>query len=151
MNINKNILVVLFLLFSTTLMYGQRRPDKEKIKSLKVAYITERLNLTSIEAQAFWPIYNAHEEKMESFREQERNQIYSKLRDMESLSDKESEVLFKDLVALENQKHEANQQFLKDIRKVISAKKTFLLLKTENGFKRRLLKQYRQKQGGGLR
>ena len=151
MNINKNILVVLFLLFSTTLMFGQRRPDKEKIKSLKVAYITERLNLTSIEAQAFWPIYNAHEEKMESFREQERNQIYSKLRDMESLSDKESEVLFKDLVALENQKHEANQQFLKDIRKVISAKKTFLLLKTENGFKRRLLKQYRQKQGGGLR
>lgn len=151
MNINKNILVVLFLLFSTTLMYGQRRPDKEKIKSLKVAYITERLNLTSSEAQEFWPIYNAHEEKMESFREQERNQIYSKLRDMESLSDKESEVLFKDLVALENQKHEANQQFLKDIRKVISAKKTFLLLKTENGFKRRLLQQYRQKQGGGLR
>ena len=151
MNINKNILVVLFLLFSTTLMYGQRRPDKGKIKSLKVAYITERLNLTSIEAQAFWPIYNAHEEKMESFRDQERNQIYSKLRDMESLSDKESEVLFKDLVALENQKHEANQQFLKDIRKVISAKKTFLLLKTENGFKRRLLQQYRQKQGGGLR
>ena len=151
MNINKNILVVLFLLFSTTLMYGQRRPDKGKIKSLKVAYITERLNLTSIEAQAFWPIYNAHEEKMGSFRDQERNQIYSKLRDMESLSDKESEVLFKDLVALENQKHEANQQFLKDIRKVISAKKTFLLLKTENGFKRRLLQQYRQKQGGGLR
>ena len=149
MNINKNILVVLFLLFSTTLMYGQRRPDKGKIKSLKVAYITERLNLTSIEAQAFWPIYNAHEEKMESFRDQERNQIYSKLRDMESLSDKESEDLFKDLVALENQKHEANQQFLKDIRKVISAKKTFLLLKTENGFKRRLLQQYRKKQGGG--
>jgi len=149
MNINKNILVVLFLLFSTTLMYGQRRPDKGKIKSLKVAYITERLNLTSIEAQAFWPIYNAHEEKMESFRDQERNQIYSKLRDMESLSNKESEVLFKDLVALENQKHEANQQFLKDIRKVISAKKTFLLLKTENGFKRRLLQQYRKKQGGG--
>ena len=151
MNINKNILVLLFLLFSTTLMYGQRRPDKGKIKSLKVAYITERLNLTSIEAQAFWPIYNAHEEKMGSFRDQERNQIYSKLRDMESLSDKESEVLFKDLVALENQKHEANQQFLKDIRKVISVKKTFLLLKTENGFKRRLLQQYRQKQGGGLR
>jgi len=151
MNINKNILIVLFLLFSTTLMFGQRRPDKEKIKSLKVAYITERLDLTSSEAQAFWPIYNAHEEQMESYRNQERSQIYSKLKDMESLSDQETETLFKELIILENQKHAANQQFLKDIRKVVSAKKTFLLLKTENGFKRRLLQQYRQKQGGGLR
>jgi len=151
MNINKNIPIVLFLLFSTSLMFGQRRPDKEKIKSLKVAYITERLNLKSSEAQAFWPIYNAHEQQMESFREQERFEIYGKLKDMESLSDKETETLLKDLITLESQKHAANQQFLKDIQKVISAKKTFLLLKTENGFKRRLLQQYRQKQGGGLR
>ncbi len=149
MNINKNILVVLFLLFSTTLMFGQRRPDKEKIKSLKVAYITERLNLTSIEAQGFWPIYNAHEEKMESFREQERSGIYRKIRDMETLNDNEVERLLEDLIAIEESKQKANQQFLKDIQKVISAKKTFLLLKTENGFKRRLLQQYRQKQGGG--
>ena len=149
MIINKNILVVLFLLFSTTLMFGQRRPDKEKIKSLKVAYITERLNLTSIEAQGFWPIYNAHEEKMESFREQERSGIYRKIRDMETLNDNEVERLLEDLIVLEESKQNANQQFLKDIQKVISAKKTFLLLKTENGFKRRLLQQYRQKQGGG--
>ena len=149
MNINKNILVVLFLLFSTTLMFGQRRPDKEKIKSLKVAYITERLNLTSSEAQEFWPIYNAHEEKMESFREQERSGIYSKIRDMETLNDNEVERLLEDLIALGESKQNANSQFLKDIRTVISAKKTFILLKTENGFKRRLLQQYRQKQGGG--
>jgi hypothetical protein len=132
-------------------MFGQRRPDKEKIKSLKVAYITERLNLTSSEAQEFWPIYNAHEEKMESFREQERSGIYSKIRDMETLNDNEVERLLQDLIALQESKQNANSQFLKDIRTVISAKKTFILLKTENGFKRRLLQQYRQKQGGGLR
>jgi hypothetical protein len=130
-------------------MYGQRRPDKEKIKSLKVAYITERLNLTSSEAQSFWPIYNAHEEQMESFREQERSGIYRKIRDMETLNDNEVERLLEDLIALQESKQNANSQFLKDIRTVISAKKTFILLKTENGFKRRLLQQYRQKQGGG--
>lgn len=104
MNINKNILIVLFLLFTTTLMFGQRRPDKEKIKSLKVAYITERLNLSSTEAQAFWPIYNAHEEKMESFNEQERSRIYGKVRDMESLNSKEVEELLDDLLSLQEAK-----------------------------------------------
>lgn len=151
MNINKNILIVLFLLFSTTLMFGQRRPDKEKIKSLKVAYITEQLNLSSKEAQAFWPIYNAHEEKMESLNQQERTGIFGKVRDMDALDASEVEELLDDLMALQEAKQEANLQFLRDIRTVISAKKTFVLLKTENGFKRRLLQQYRQKQGGGLR
>ncbi len=151
MNIKKRIIIVALLLFATALTYGQRRPDKEKIKSLKVAYITERLSLTSDEAQAFWPIYNAHEEKMQSFRGKERSQIYSKIKDMESLSNTEVENLLQDLIALEKEKQLVREQFLKDIQKVISAKKTFLLLKSENGFKRRLLQQYRQKHGGGPR
>jgi len=149
MSTNKKIATLLVLLFTVTQTFSQRKPDGEKIKSLKVAYITERLDLTSTEAQAFWPIYNAYEEKLEEFRQQERSQIYSKLREMESKSDSEIEKLLQNLVSLEKEKHIVRQQFLKDIRKVISAKKTFLLLKTENGFKRRLLKQYRQKHGDG--
>ena len=34
------------------------RRTKEKIKALKVAHITNELDLTSKEAQQFWPIYN---------------------------------------------------------------------------------------------
>jgi hypothetical protein len=151
MNINKNLLIVALFLFATTITYGQRRPDREKIKSLKVAYITERLSLTSDEAQAFWPIYNAHEKKKDSFRGKERSQIYSKIKDMESLSNTEVENLLQDLIALEKEKQAVREQFLKDVQKVISAKKTFLLLRTENGFKRRLLQQYRQKHGDGPR
>ena len=39
-----------------------QKHDKEKIKALKVAHITEQLDLTAKEAQAFWPVYNANEE-----------------------------------------------------------------------------------------
>lgn len=148
MKINKNILAVVFLLINTAYMFAQHKPDREKIKTLKVAYITEQLDLTTAEAQTFWPIYNAHDAQMDAFREMERTQIYEKLRDMESLSDKDSDDLFRALITLENQKHEAEQKFLKEIQKVISAKKTFILLKSEKGFKRRLLQQYRQKHGG---
>jgi len=148
MNTNKSIFTLILVLFVTTISFGQRRPDKEKIKSLKVAYITEQLNLTSKEAQSFWPIYNANEEKMEGFSSHERKQIYGKLRDVEQLSEKEVNALLEELIALEKEKHKAREKFMHDIRKVISAKKTVLLLKTENGFKRRLLKQYRHKQEG---
>ena len=42
MNISKNILTIVFVLSTTTLLFGQREFNKDKIKSLKVAYITER-------------------------------------------------------------------------------------------------------------
>ena len=143
----KPIIFGILLMLVTTVCYGQRRPDKGKIRSLKIAFITERLNLSAKEAQAFWPIYNAHDEQMEIFRERERIEIYDKLRHMEALSEKEVNALLEKYMDLETEKQAANEKFLKGLRNVISAKKTFLLLKTENGFKRRLLKQYHHTRG----
>ncbi len=145
----KNIAIVIFLLFSTTLIFGQRKPDRSKIRTLKIAYISEQLDFTSKEAEAFWPIYNSYQDKMDTFRDRERNQIYAKVKDMDSRTEKEVNALLDDLIALEDEKNMVSNQFLKDIRKVISAKKTFLLLKSENGFKRHLLQQYRQKKRDG--
>ena len=39
------------------------RLDENRIKSLKIAHLTERLNLSSEEAVKFWPIYNQFEDK----------------------------------------------------------------------------------------
>lgn len=58
-------LVLLMVLFST-FSFAQDRSKREKIKTLKVAFITERLNLSTNEAQSFWPLYNDYEEKRES-------------------------------------------------------------------------------------
>ncbi|MRX66116.1 hypothetical protein [Maribacter luteus] len=151
MNNYKNIAIVMLMLFTTTFIFGQRKPDKSKIRTLKVAYLTEQLEFTPTEAEAFWPIYNTYQDKMDAFRNKERNLIYGKTNDMETLSDQEVNSMLEDLIILEDEKNKVNKQFLKDIRKVISAKKTFLLLKSENGFKRHLLKQYRQKKANGQR
>ncbi len=59
------IILTLFLLISG-ISFGQQKPDWEKIKSLKVAFITEKLSLTSKEAQSFWPVYNEFEEKRDA-------------------------------------------------------------------------------------
>ena len=61
-------IILIGILITTTTFYGQRRPDREKIKTLKVAFITERLDLSSSEAETFWPAYNAHQKQMNSFR-----------------------------------------------------------------------------------
>jgi 3'-phosphoadenosine 5'-phosphosulfate (PAPS) 3'-phosphatase len=132
----------------TAISFAQHKPDWEKIKSLKVAFITEKLSLSSKEAQEFWPVYNAYEEKRDALRKKEHNQIRSKIRDAESLSEKESAQLLKQYLQLEEEEEELDKEFLKEISTVISSKKTLLLLRAEEDFKRQLIKQYRHNKGG---
>ena len=68
MNNYKNIAIVMLMLFTTTFIFGQRKPDKSKIRTLKVAYLTEQLEFTPTEAEAFWPIYNTYQDKMDALR-----------------------------------------------------------------------------------
>lgn len=51
--------------------HQSERIPEEKIKALKVAFLTSRLNLSTAEAQVFWPVYNTYQDaKMEVHRAQ---------------------------------------------------------------------------------
>lgn len=135
------------LLMTSSVLLAQHRPDKDKIKSLKVAFMTERLDLSAKEAQSFWPIYNDYEEQRETMREREHSQIRSKIWNSENLSEKEAENLIKQYLIFEEEEEKLDKDFTEQISKVISAKKTLLLLRSEYEFKKQLLKQYRHKKG----
>ena len=146
MNWNKIILTLALIL--TTLNIAAQRPGRERIKTLKVAYITEQLSLDSKEAQQFWPVYNAHEEKMETLRRQRRSKFGERLADLSALSDAEAEDMLSKYVDLQMEKQRLESEYLKDLRGVISAKKIILLFKAEENFKKRLLQQVRRRRNG---
>jgi hypothetical protein len=135
--------------FATFVVFGQGGPGREKIKTLKVAFITERLGLTSDEAQAFWPVYNAHEKDIQRIRRTERVDIQAKFMDMDMLSQAEASELLNQLMELEKTKQNLHFAFLEKMSTVISPKKTLLLIKAEEDFKRRLLREMQKRKGGG--
>lgn len=72
----KGILLLILMIGVLTFSQAQKTPpappapprppaglDENRIKSLKIAHLTERLNLSSEEAVKFWPIYNQYEDK----------------------------------------------------------------------------------------
>ncbi len=147
--INKTFL--LLVLCTTTAFYGQRKENHEKIKSLKVAFITEKLDLSSAEAQTFWPIYNDYQEKRAALRKKERTEVKSKVKEVNQLSENEAVALLEKHINLKNEKEALHKAFIKSVNKKISAKKTLLLLRAEEEFKRQLIKQYRHKKGSNSR
>lgn len=146
MILNKKFIWIPILLMAVFVQAQDNARDK--VKTYKVAFLTERLDLSSQEAQLFWPIYNEHEERMEAFRRKERRQMAGRWMDASELSAQEADKLLDELMALQTEKLEANKQYLNKVRKVLSAKKTLLLIKAEEDFKKRLLQQFRKRRGG---
>lgn len=144
--IMKHTLISFICLFISTVSIAQDRMDRnEKIKSLKIAYITEKLDLSKTEAQKFWPIYNAFEEKMHALRKdysEDRKQI-----DYENLTESQAEELIKNFKESNTQRNELYNKYVSDLQKVISSKKIVLLKKTEDDFKHKMFEEYKKRRG----
>jgi len=142
----KRIIIILF--FISTGLFAQ--PDRhEKIKTLKIAYITQELSLTSSEAEKFWPIYNAHDSQINELRRSERHEIGPKLRDgLDALSDEDANTLIDKWLQIESETLKLRQDLVLNLRKVLPPKKILLLRKAEDDFKRRLLERYKGKKRG---
>lgn len=139
----KKVLLILLLTLSFN-SFSQGRG--EKLRALKVAFITERLDLSQEEAQKFWPIYNAFEEneralRMENFEERRGLNI-------DSISEAEANDLIDNFIKTENERHKLKQKFVEDIRNVLPAKKVILLKRVEDDFKREMLEQFKKRRQG---
>ena len=144
----KKKLTLSVLLLFTALSFSQDFKEKrEKIKALKVAYITEQLELTTDEAQRFWPIYNANEDKQFELRHKKMRSIINKFENggLEKLSDKEATSLIDQVESIEDELHDYKKKYIKELKTVISAKKIIKLKKAEDEFNRKLMKQFRGK------
>ncbi len=56
----------------------QKEPGK-KLEALKIAYLTKRLDLSTEEAQRFWPIYNKYSEDIRSIRQEQKQKNLTEL------------------------------------------------------------------------
>lgn len=139
---------VILVALLTTGAFAQR-PAQERIKTLKVAFITERLGLTSKEAQQFWPVYNAYDESLQKIRRKERQRFGSQLPYLDDLSEDEASKLLSEFRTIQREKHGLEQEFITDLKNVLPSKKIVLLLKAEEDFKKRLLQQVRKRRTGG--
>lgn len=70
----KNTLLILALVSTAFLCaQPQKMPPKEKIERYKVQFITEKLNLSTAEAQRFWPVYNEYTAQLENIQSNRRS------------------------------------------------------------------------------
>lgn len=145
----KIITIICICFFSILTISAQgRKNSREKIKALKISYLTEQLNLTSDEAQKFWPIYNAYDLEQHSLRNEIRTKIKKAIKDsgtLDAINEKDAERLITLKLATDKKIYESQKMFVNKIKKVISYKKIIKLQVAEMEFGRKLMSRYRHK------
>lgn len=137
-------LILLSLLFLLTFSaFSQHKEREERIKTLKIAFITERLAFTESEAQKFWPIYNAFEEENNKLRRDSYNK--RKVEDFDSMTEADAKLLLDDMSSIENKRHKLREKFMKDLLAVLPAKKVILLKKTEDEFNKKMFEEFKKR------
>ena len=141
----KHFITALFLICTVT-FYGQEN-KKEKIKALKIAYITKDLSLSSSEAEKFWPVYNSFDEKQFDLRMVKMRKIRQELKSksIENFSDAEANALLNQIDNLEEDSYQNKKKLITDLHKIISPVKILKLKQAEDDFNKSLLKQYRKR------
>lgn len=147
---NYKKLYLIFFLFLSLSNFAQSenfKEKKEKIKAMKVAFLTTELDLSSSEAEKFWPIYNTFDDKQFELRHQKMKNYFKRMQgdSLDKLSEKDANVLLNQIEDNEEDLFNLRKKFVLSLKEVLPAIKIIKLKKAEEDFNRKLLQQYKEK------
>lgn len=119
----------------------ERKQRTERIEQAKVAFISKELELSTAEAEAFWPIYN----EMQSKIKEHRKSIKRTLKELKTDSLNQDDKIYEKVL---NQNHdgqvqtlEIKKEYTRKIGDLLGYKKVFELGDAEIAFKKRLVER----------
>lgn len=122
----KYLLLILFFAGLAAKSYAQPEEQLKKLEAVQIAFLTKELNLSTEEAQKFWPVYNNY-----------RSELLKVAKD-----NKDADVLEKDELVLNIRK-----KYKPEFKKVLNSEdRVNKIFKAEFAFKQMLRKELQNRQ-----
>jgi len=125
--------IIFCLTLHVSLFAQNHRERYEQIEAIKIAFITNKLDLITEEAQKFWPVYNNYQKELMELMKKRRE--YRKKTDI-TPNDKVNAEL-----AYESKMLDLKKKYKKLYYKTIPSEKILLLYQAEYEFREHLIKQ----------
>jgi len=140
----KNLLfVALILLLPATLL--AQRPKAEEIESLKIAFFTQKLDLSPEEAKVFWPIYNSMQAEQDALRKERMQKMISfrKTTEIDDLTDAQVQSLIISEFDFKQRDLNLDKKYYNKLKSSLPIKVVGKFYRAQEGFKRELLNRYK--------
>jgi hypothetical protein len=139
--------IVVFTIFAAfcTMNLTAQNANRQRLDAYKIAFFTKRLNLTSQEAEKFWPVYNEYQDAKNKI-QLERQEINRNFNQNElNMNDRELTDAGDRFIGLQVREAALAQEFHNKIKTVLSPVKVMRLFQAENQYRIQLLNELRQR------
>jgi Spy/CpxP family protein refolding chaperone len=137
----KGIFVLLIMLIFSGVRLAAQNTNLDKLYAYKIGFFTKRLNLTSQEAEKFWPVYNEYQKQKNSIQQEKMKLIKDFNQNESTLSDNQISETGDKLVASIVQESNLAVTFHKKLKEVLTPAKVIRFYQAENQFKAQLINE----------
>ena len=125
-----------------------RQEQMEKFRSMKIAFFTEKLELTTAEAEKFWPLYNQFESDRREYTRHRHRRSNNLEEQLANMTDQEAEKMADDMILARKKEVELSEAFHKDLKDIFPPKKVMKYYITEHQFREYMLRKIRDERRG---
>ena len=143
---NMKQLFIAILLFSSPFFASAQDPSSrnEEIESYKIAYLTQKLDLSAEEAKVFWPIYNGFQKEQSALRKDRMQRMISfrKITEIDDLSDVEVQSLITNELNFKQRELNLERKYYNQLKSNLPIKIVGKYYRAQEAFKRELLSRF---------
>lgn len=146
MKITKLLIIITLPMFIFSQEKNQINKDErhKRMKSRKIAFISDQLNFTPDKAQVFWPIYNQYTSELNSIMDDKKKLMENYKNNGSLMNDEDLGKIISDFFDLDQRYLDLKIKYVKRFSKIISNKQLFELYNAEESFKKDLLRRIKR-------
>lgn len=142
----KRLVFILLLSLSAQFAFAQPGSERfERIHAIKVAYITDKVHLSSEQAAKFWPVYTVYEKELRAI----RHQFINKYKDDKRVGNDPhaARAFIEDDLEYQEATLNLRKKYKDEFLKIITPQQLAQLLQAERDFKRMLIQELKSRHG----
>jgi hypothetical protein len=141
----RGVVVLVSLMVLSSLKVSAQNPNLEKLNSYKIAFFTQKLNLTPQEAEKFWPLYNEYQDRKNKIQIERVQMTRIVVQNGANMSDKELTELGDKYFGLETKEADLSKEFYNKMKGVLPPLKILKFYQAENQYKLVLLNELQER------
>ena len=144
MKLSRNILLVIALVCTFSFCVKKAPKSEEVLKAQKIAFFTQKLDLTPSEAEKFWPIYNEYWTRKYKIIDDKRDAMKYCSENIKHMSEEEIAKYTDMYINFQKQETDLLVEFNAKFREVMPPSKVYKLYQADYEFKNYLLQQIKK-------
>lgn len=110
----------------------------ERLETAKIGFLTQRIDLSSREAEKFWPVYNQYQNELKALMQQRKS-------DMQKQNQLSANDQIDRQLDMESKVLELKKRYTHEFGKMLPPEKIVKLFQAERDFKNELIKELRER------